>query len=37
MNPDDTSRSVYAVAFKDGRFLWMNRTHIKWWMKLPEK
>ena len=25
-----------ANEFHDGRFVWMNKTHIKWWMKLPE-
>ena len=31
MNPDDTSRSVYAVAFKDGRFLMVYNPKRKGW------
>lgn len=28
---------IHTNTFKDGHFLWMDRTHIKWWMKLPEE
>lgn len=34
---DCDEHAIYTNEFKDGNFLWMNRTHIKWWMKLPEK
>lgn len=34
---DCDEHSVCTNTFKDGNFTWMNRTHIKWWMKLPEE
>lgn len=34
---DCDEHAIYTNTFKDGRFGWMNRTHIKWWMKLPEE
>ena len=33
---DCGEHEIHTNRFKDGRFSWMNRTHIKWWMKLPE-
>ena len=33
---DCDEHAVHTNTFKDGRFSWMDRTHIKWWMKLPE-
>ena len=27
---------VCTNTFKNGNFSWMNKTHIKWWMKLPK-
>lgn len=34
---DCDEHSVHTNTFKDGKFIWMDRTHIKWWLKLPEK
>jgi len=34
---DCDEHAVHTNTFKDGHFIWMDRTHIKWWMKLPEK
>ena len=31
MNPDDTDRSVYTVAFRDGRFLMVYNRKRKGW------
>ena len=33
---DCNEHEVCTNEFHDGRFCWMNKTHIKWWMKLPE-
>ncbi len=33
---DCNEHEVCTNEFHDGRFAWMNNTHIKWWMKLPE-
>ena len=33
---DCDEHAVHTNTFKDGHFIWMDRTHIKWWMKLPE-
>lgn len=33
---DCNEHEVCTNTFHDGHFSWMNRTHIKWWMKLPE-
>ena len=33
---DCNEHEVCTNIFKDGRFSWMNKTHIKWWMPLPE-
>lgn len=33
---DCNEHEVCTNTFKDGSFTWMNRTHIKWWMKLPD-
>ena len=33
---DCNEHEVCTNEFKDGQFTWMNKTHIKWWMKLPE-
>lgn len=33
---DANEHEVCTNTFRDGHFVWMNRTHIKWWMKLPE-
>ena len=33
---DCNEHEVCTNIFKDGNFSWMNRTHIKWWLKLPE-
>lgn len=33
---DCNEHEVCTNEFNDGNFIWMNRTHIKWWMKLPE-
>ena len=33
---DCNEHEVCTNTFRDGNFSWMNRTHIKWWMKLPE-
>ena len=33
---DCNEHEVCTNKFKDGKFTWMNKTHIKWWMKLPE-
>ena len=33
---DANEHEVCTNTFKDGNFVWMNRTHIKWWMKLPK-
>ena len=33
---DCGEHEIHTNQFKDGRFSWMDRTHIKWWMKLPE-
>ena len=33
---DVNEHEVCTNTFHDGHFVWMNRTHIKWWMKLPE-
>ena len=34
---DCDEHAVHTNTFKDGKFSWMNRTHIKWWMKLPKE
>ena len=34
---DCNEHEVCTNEFHDGRFCWMNKTHIKWWMKLPEE
>ena len=31
---DCNEHEVCTNTFKDGNFSWMNKTHIKWWMKL---
>ena len=33
---DCNEHEVCTNIFRNGNFSWMNRTHIKWWMKLPE-
>lgn len=33
---DCNEHEVCTNKFENGKFTWMNRTHIKWWMKLPE-
>jgi len=33
---DCNEHEVCTNTFRDGNFSWMNHTHIKWWMKLPE-
>lgn len=33
---DCNEHEVCTNEFNNGNFIWMNRTHIKWWMKLPE-
>ena len=33
---DCNEHEVCTNKFEEGKFTWMNRTHIKWWMKLPE-
>ena len=33
---DCNEHEVCTNDFHDGQFAWMNKTHIKWWMKLPE-
>ena len=33
---DANEHEVCTNTFHDGHFDWMDRTHIKWWMKLPE-
>ena len=33
---DCNEHEICTNEFKDGKFTWMNSTHIKWWMKLPE-
>lgn len=33
---DCDEHAVNTNTFKDGKFIWMDRTHIKWWLKLPE-
>lgn len=33
---DCDEHEVCTNTFKNGSFTWMNCTHIKWWMKLPE-
>ena len=33
---DCNEHEVCTNHFHDDHFTWMNRTHIKWWMKLPE-
>ena len=33
---DCNEHEVCTNKFHDGHFAWMNKTHIKWWMKLPE-
>lgn len=32
---DCNEHEVCTNKYSDGKFSWMNRTHIKWWMKLP--
>ena len=32
---DCDEHQVCVNTFHDGYFVWMNRTHIKWWMPLP--
>lgn len=32
---DANEHEVCTNTFRDGHFVWMDRTHIKWWMKLP--
>ena len=31
---DCNEHEVCTNTFENGRFYWMNRTHIKWWMPL---
>lgn len=33
---DCDEHEVCTNTFIDGHFTWINRTHIKWWMPLPE-
>ena len=33
---DCNEHEVCTNTFRSGRFSWMDKTHIKWWMKLPE-
>lgn len=33
---DCNEHEVCTNKFHDGHFAWMNKTHVKWWMKLPE-
>lgn len=33
---DCNEHEVCTNVYAKGNFSWMNRTHIKWWMKLPE-
>ena len=33
---DCNEHEVCTNEFKDGQFTWMNKTHIKWWMKLTD-
>ena len=33
---DCNEHEVCTNYFHDGHFSYMNKTHIKWWMKLPE-
>jgi len=33
---DCNEHEVCTNTFRDGHFTWMDRTHIKWWMKLPK-
>ena len=33
---DCNEHEVCTNEFRDGHFVWMHKTHIKWWMKLPD-
>lgn len=33
---DCDEHSVMVNGFKDGHFDFYNRTHVKWWMRIPE-
>ena len=33
---DCNEHEVCVNKFHDGHFSWMDKTHVKWWMKLPE-
>jgi hypothetical protein len=33
---DCNEHEVCTNEFRDGCFAWMHKTHIKWWMKLPD-
>lgn len=32
---DCNHHEVCTNTFRNGHFIWMNRTHIKWWMPMP--